>query len=76
MGDNIQNKTLSLQHCPTEEMLTDYFTKPLQGSIFIHLQNNIMGPEFDDGNPQTHRSVLHNIGSKTTRFSGDRTGPE
>ena len=31
VGDNIQNKTLSLQHCPTKEMLADYFTKPLQG---------------------------------------------
>ena len=35
VGDHIQNKTLSLQHCPTKEMLADYFTKPLQGSIFI-----------------------------------------
>ena len=58
MGDQIQNKTLSLQHCPTEEMLVDYFTKPLQGSIFIRLRNYIMGAEFEDGNPRTHRSVL------------------
>ena len=26
VGDHIQNKTLSLKHCPTEEMLADYFT--------------------------------------------------
>ena len=26
VGDHIQNKTLSLQHCPTKEMLADYFT--------------------------------------------------
>ena len=58
VGDHIQNNTLSLQHCPTEEMLADYFTKPLQGSLFIHLCNHIMGAEFEYGDPQTHRSVL------------------
>ena len=58
VGDHIQNKTLSLQHCPTKEMLADYFTKPLQGSLFIRLRNHIMGAEFEDGDPKTHRSVL------------------
>ena len=58
IGDHIQNKTLSLQHCPTDEMLADYFTKPLQGSLFIRLRNHIMGAEFVDGDPQTQRSVL------------------
>ena len=58
VGDHIQNKTLSLQQCPTKEMLVDYFTKALQGSLFIHLRNHIMGAEFEDGDPQTPRSVL------------------
>ena len=58
VGDHIQNKTLSLHHCPPEEMLADYFTKPLQGSLFVCLQNHIMGAEFEDGNPKTQRSVL------------------
>ena len=58
VGDHIQNKTLSLRHCPTKEMLADYFTKPLQGSLFIRLRNHIMGAEFEDGDPQTPRSVL------------------
>ena len=39
-------------------MLADYFTKPLQGSLFVRLRNHIMGAEFEDGNPQTQRSVL------------------
>ena len=58
VADHIQNKTLSLRHCPTEEMLADYFTKPLQGSLFIRLRNHIMGADFDDGDRQTQRSVL------------------
>ena len=52
VGDHIQNKTLCLHHCPTEEMLADYFTKPLQGSLFVRLRNHIMGAEFEDGNPK------------------------
>ena len=58
VADHIQNKTLSLRHCPTEEMLADYFTKPLQGSLFIRLRNLIMGADFDAGDRQNQRSVL------------------
>ena len=58
MGDHIHNKTLSFRHCPTEEMLADYFTKPLQGSLFVRLRNHLMGTEFADGDHQTQRSVL------------------
>ena len=33
----------SVEHCPTEEMIADYFTKPLQGSLFKKFRNAIMG---------------------------------
>ena len=58
--EHIQKKTVSVKHCPTEEMVADYFTKPLQGSLFVRLRNHIMGAEFDDKNHQTQRSVLGN----------------
>ena len=58
VSNHIRNKTLSLKHCPTEEMIADYFTKPLQGALFIRLRNHIMGAEFGNGDSQTHRSVL------------------
>ena len=29
--------------CPTKIMVADYFTKPLQGLLFIKLRNVIMG---------------------------------
>ena len=52
------------------EMLADYFTKPLQGSLFVCLHNHIMGAEFEDGNPQTPRSVLgHDDTHATTEAS-------
>ena len=65
VSDHVQNKTLSLKHCPTEEMLADYFTKPLQGALFNRLRNHIMGAEFANGDPQTHRSVLDNDDDET-----------
>ena len=68
--EHIQSKTLSLKHCPTKEMLADYFTKPLQGSLFVRLRNHIMGAEFDDGDHQTQRSVLgHDDAHSTTEAS-------
>ena len=65
VGEHIQNRTLSLKHCPTEEMLADYFTKPLQGSLFVRLCNHIMGAEFANGDPQTQRSVLDDDDDET-----------
>ena len=70
VSEHIQNKSLSLKHCPTEEMLADYFMKPLQGSLFIRLRNHIMGAEFDNGDHQTQRSVLgHDNDHLTTEAS-------
>jgi KUP system potassium uptake protein len=32
--DRIQQKQMRVEYCPTEEMIADFFTKPLQGSLF------------------------------------------
>jgi hypothetical protein len=32
-----------LQHCPTGAMLADFFTKPLQGNLFRHFRDILMG---------------------------------
>ena len=72
VSDHIRNKTLSLKHCPTEEMLADYFTKPLQGALFIRLRNHIMGAEFANGDPQAHRSVLDNDDHETQMEASDQ----
>jgi hypothetical protein len=33
MQDRFESKGISVVYCPTDEMLADYFTKPLQGSF-------------------------------------------
>ena len=32
-----------MAHCPTESMIADYFTKPLQGKLFTTLRDIIIG---------------------------------
>ena len=42
--DKLKNKEISsIIHCPTDDMLADYFTKPKQGSAFKKFRNAIMG---------------------------------
>ena len=40
--DRIENGDLSIEYCPTEEMLVDLMTKLLQGNKFIHFRKEIM----------------------------------
>ena len=41
--DQIAAKELNVEYCPTLDMLGDYFTKPLQGSLFRKFRNTILG---------------------------------
>ena len=33
--DRVKSNEVSVEYCPTDEMLADFFTKPLQGQKFI-----------------------------------------
>ena len=46
--DKIKNNKLNVMYCPTEEMVADFYTKPLQGSLFVTHRNKILG--IDDKN--------------------------
>ena len=37
MADKVRTKVLALDHCPTEDMLVDFFTKPLQGYCILEI---------------------------------------
>jgi hypothetical protein len=37
--DRIAGKEVSVKYCPTGEMVSDFFTKPLQGALFTKLHN-------------------------------------
>ena len=43
--DRIEKKELFINYCPTEDMITDYFTKPLQGALFQKFRKMILNHE-------------------------------
>ena len=59
-----QNKTLTVKHCPMEALLAEYFTKPLQGALFVKLWNYILGADYADGDHHSPRMEMHNIRNK------------
>ena len=41
--DLIEKGIIKLEYCPTELMIADFFTKPLQGALFHRLRDVVMG---------------------------------
>jgi hypothetical protein len=41
--DRLTSEGISVVHCPTGEMLADFFTKPLQGELFRRFKAVVMG---------------------------------
>jgi hypothetical protein len=52
--DKVQNKEITLAYCPTYEMVTDFFTKPLQGQKFRHFHDFILNID-----PTNDKALLH-----------------
>lgn len=47
--DRITDGEIQVVYCPTEDMLGDFFTKPLQGTKFKKFRKLILGLPDDDG---------------------------
>jgi hypothetical protein len=43
LTDQIEKGNLSIEYCPTTEMIGDYMSKPLQGKLFQKFKKAIMG---------------------------------
>ena len=56
--DCIKRKEFRVAFCPTESMIADFFTKPLQGQAFYRLRDTIMNVLPSDPFHSSHRSVL------------------
>ena len=41
--DSVDKGELEILHCPTDDMVGDFFTKPLQGAKFLAFRNLILG---------------------------------
>ena len=56
--DRVESGELRIEHCPTEDMRADYFTKPLQGKLFYKLRDLIMNIDQSSEHHSSQRSVL------------------
>ena len=41
--DRLNTEGIKVEYCPTEKMIADFFTKPLQGNLFRKLRDVILG---------------------------------
>ena len=74
--DRVASGEVKIEHCPTKDMVGDFFTKPLQGAQFIKFRNEIMNvnPATIDTDLQDCRSVLNNIITGVTGLSDKTKG--
>ena len=42
-NDVLEREKMEIKHCPTEQMIADFYTKPIQGKQFYKLRNVIIG---------------------------------
>jgi hypothetical protein len=57
--DRVANGEMTIEYCPTKEMMADYFTKPLQGIQFKTFRDLIMNVDPVESHSQDYRSVLN-----------------
>ena len=57
VADRIASKEVKVEYCPTGDMVADYFTKPLQGTLFKKFRDFIMN---FDSSPNLEAAKLSN----------------
>jgi len=71
--DCIKHGEVKVAYCPTENMLADFFTKPLQGAAFRRIRSQILNMPFTDMSAsEAHRSVLDEAKNDETQRGGQR----
>ena len=43
MKDRVDKKEVKIEYCPSLDMLAEFFTKPLQGQLFLKFKELLMG---------------------------------
>ena len=74
--DMVDSKEISIEHCPTKEMIGDYFTKPLQGKLFRKMRDAIMGTDLSSPYHANHKEcVEENVIEKTISVIEPESAP-
>jgi hypothetical protein len=65
-------KELTIAWCPTKQMVTDFMTKPLQGSHFKHLRDYITGRVLCSSNSKMEAvNIDKKINNKKKKVNGN-----
>jgi hypothetical protein len=74
--DRLESDGFEVRYCPTEQMLADFFTKPLQGALFRRLKAVVMGWEHIDTLAVTFPSAepQERVGSSETEAEREPSG--
>ena len=51
VGDVAKRQYITINYCPTDEMIGDFFTKPVGGAKFRRFRNIIMNISHDEYGP-------------------------
>ena len=43
VAGSIKANEMRVLHCPIEDMIADFYTKPLQGALFVKHRNSMLG---------------------------------
>jgi hypothetical protein len=74
--DRAKAASIIIRHCPTAEMLGDFFTKPLQGSLFRRFRSAILGEshvgslQVPPTTPTEERVGIQGVVQKTVQSGG------
>jgi hypothetical protein len=71
--DRVGQKEVTVEWCPTEDMIGDYATKPTQGALFRKFRDQIMGVVAPQ-NPGTGKKKKPKSGEKYTKTKA-KSGP-
>ena len=76
MKDRIKSEGITIVYCPTEQMLADFFTKPLQGNLFRKFRAVLLGHEHVDTLTKpplpSPEERVENTGSESTGIMNSR----
>jgi hypothetical protein len=74
--DQVDAGKIKIEYCATDEMLADFFTKPLQGIKFKVFRDQIMNIDLDSKYHSGHRSVLESEDCKEDEEDAFRSSVE
>jgi hypothetical protein len=75
--DRVANGDIAIKHCPTDDMLTNQFTKPLQGGMFRTFRAEIQGiPADRDDLDMGWDRVENREGAVEKKHTGTNPSPQ